>query len=404
MPELLLPQGPVFGRALIFDKDGVLVDFHRFWGEVSRMRVSELARRTGLEDTECQALTRELGILDDRVDPTGPLAVGTRIEEETIAAAFLYRRGMPWIQARPLVEESFDTAEDAIDWNTAVQGLGNVPEIFRKLSEDGWKLAIATSDLSRNASRHAEILGITPYVSAIAGSDSVSRSKPHADLVLSCCEAMGVPPGECLVIGDTLADLGMAQAANAAAGIGVLSGVSPRETLEGHADAILEGIWELPDLSRGTPHLASPEIDPSHTYVIHTDGASRGNPGPAGIGVVIAHENVGILREISESLGIATNNVAEYQAVIRALDEAERLGIRKITLRSDSELVINQLKGTYRVRNEALLPLYHQALKRLGSFRDVRLEHVPRKQNARADALANDGIKADQGSLKQSRG
>ncbi len=396
MPELLLPAGPVSGRALIFDKDGVLVDFHRFWGEVSRLRVSHLARRAQLSEAEAEALTRELGIIDGRVDPTGPLAVGTRIEEESIASAFLYRRGMPWISARPLVEEAFDAAEGDLDWNVAVQGLGDVRETFRRLAEQGWKLAIATSDLSRNARRHAEMLGIDGYLGAIAGSDSVSRSKPHADLVLVCCEALGIPPSQSLVIGDTLADLGMARAARAAAAIGVLSGVSPLETFDGYADAILDGAWQLPDLSRPTPSEVHIPIDPALGYVLYTDGASKGNPGPAGLGVVIAREDGTILCEIAEPLGQTTNNVAEYQAVIRGLAEAARLGIRKITLRSDSELVIRQLQGKYAVRHEALLPLYHQVRELLGSFHDVRLEHVAREQNARADALANDGVRSNQ--------
>jgi phosphoglycolate phosphatase-like HAD superfamily hydrolase/ribonuclease HI len=396
MPELRLPGGPVTGRALIFDKDGVLVDFHAFWGEVLRLRVTHVAQKAGLSEAEAQALTIELGLVDGRVDPTGPLAVGIRIESQIIASAFLYRRGMPWIDARPLVEAAFDAAEGDLDWSLAVRALGNVTEIFQKLADDGWKLAIATSDLTRNAARHAELLGIDTFLGAIAGSDSVSRSKPHADLVLMCCEVLGVPPYECLVIGDTIADLLMARAAGAAAAIGVLSGVSPRETLEATADAVLAGIWELPGLSHPTPEPTRRALDPNQSYVINTDGASKGNPGPAGIGVVIATEDGRILCEIAEGLGVTTNNVAEYQAVIRGLVEAERMGIRRLVLRSDSQLVIRQLQGSYAVRHANLLPLYHQVRELLGSFRDVKLEHVEREQNARADALANDGVLANQ--------
>lgn len=401
MPEILLPQGPVSGRALIFDKDGVLVDFHRFWGEVSRLRVLQVALRAELTADETERLTRELGIVDGRVDPTGPLAVGTRIEEESIASAFLYRRGMPWIVARPLVEEAFDAAEGDLDWTLAVHALGDLQSTFQRLSEDGWKLAIATSDLTRNALRHAEMLGIDGYLGAIAGSDSVSRSKPHADLVLACCESLGVAPSESLVIGDTLADLLMARAAGSAAAIGVLSGVSPRETLEGQADVLLNGAWELPDLSRPSVPALHVAIDPACCYVLHVDGASKGNPGPAGLGIVISSEDGRVLRAVSEPLGVTTNNVAEYQAVIRGLSEAERMGIRKLVLRSDSQLVIRQLEGSYAVRNEVLAPLYHRVRELLGSFHEVRLEHVPREQNAHADALANEGVLANQGSEAQ---
>jgi phosphoglycolate phosphatase-like HAD superfamily hydrolase/ribonuclease HI len=396
MPELRLPDGTVAGRALIFDKDGVLVDFHRFWGEVSRLRVRHLAQRAGLSEADAALLTQELGIRDGRVDPTGPLAVGTRIEEESIASAFLYRRGMPWITARPLVEEAFDAAEGDLDWGLAVQPLGNVADLLARLAEDGWKLAIATSDLRRNAARHAELLGFDAMLGAIAGSDSVSRSKPHADLVLACSETLGIPPSECLVIGDTVADLLMAKAAGCAAAIGVLSGVSPLETLEPYADAVLDGVWELPALSHPTPQPSLPAIEPERRYVLSTDGASKGNPGPAGLGFVIAAEDGQVLREIAEPLGVTTNNVAEYQAVIRGLLEAERMGIRRLLVRSDSQLVIRQLQGAYAVRHEALIPLYHQVRDLLGNFRDVRLEHVERRHNARADALANEGVLSNQ--------
>lgn len=396
MPELRLPNGTIQARALIFDKDGVLVDFHRFWGEVSRIRVQEVAARADLSEEDAQALTQELGILDGRVDPTGPLAVGTRLEEETIASAFLYRRGLAWIDARPLVEEAFDAAEGAFDWGLAVQGLGDVAETFRKLSEQGWRLAIATSDLARNAMRHAEILGIDSYLEAIAGSDSVSRSKPHADLVLACCEQLGLSPSECVVVGDTLADLLMAHAAGCAGAIGVLSGVSPREILESEADLVLDGAWELPALSHPTPHPERVAIDPDARYHLFTDGASKGNPGPAGLGLVLATTEGQVLHELSEPLGIVTNNVAEYSALIRGLREAERLGIRRLHVHSDSELMIRQLQGSYAVRHEALIPLYHQARVLFGSFKEVALEHVDRQNNVRADALANEGVLKNQ--------
>ena len=401
MPQLMLPGGPVTGRALIFDKDGVLVDFHAFWGEVSRLRVSEVAARAGLSDADARALTRELGIIDGKVDPTGPLAVGTRREEEAIASAFLYRRGLSWIDARPLVEEAFDAAEGALDWTLAVKPLGEARETMRALAEQGWKLAIATSDLTRYAERHAEMLGIADLMGAIAGSDSVARSKPHADLVLACCETLGVAPAESIVIGDTLADLLMARAAGCAAAIGVRSGVSLDDGLASHADAVLDGTWELPALSRPTPAAAASRVTAEQRYVLHTDGASKGNPGPAGLGAVLSTEDGTVIREIAEPLGSTTNNVAEYRAVIRGLQEAQHLGIRRLILRSDSQLVIRQLQGVYAVRHAMLLPLYHQVRDLLGNFKEVRLEHIERAQNAQADALANEAVLANQETARQ---
>lgn len=122
--------------------------------------------------------------------------------------------------------------------------------------------------------------------------------------------------------------------------------------------------------------------------VICFDGASRGNPGRAAIGVVVLKDGVPV-REISETIGEATNNVAEYRALLRGLSEAEALGARAVRICTDSELVVRQLSGQYKVRSEHLAPLHRQALSRLRQFAHVSVVHVPREQNRTADALAN---------------
>ena len=129
------------------------------------------------------------------------------------------------------------------------------------------------------------------------------------------------------------------------------------------------------------------------SILLHVDGASRGNPGPAGIGIVIRKGDGGpILREISEYIGRATNNVAEYRALLRALDEARALGADGVEVRSDSNLLINQLIGTYKVKSPDLAPLYVDAVQRLRTFAKWSARHVPRSHNAAADALANRAI------------
>jgi ribonuclease HI len=122
--------------------------------------------------------------------------------------------------------------------------------------------------------------------------------------------------------------------------------------------------------------------------VLCIDGASRGNPGEAAIGVVVLRGGVPV-REIGEAIGAATNNVAEYRALLRGLREAEALGARAVRVQSDSELLVRQLSGRYRVRSDALASLYREALSRMRRFEGVEIVHVPREQNAAADALAN---------------
>jgi ribonuclease HI len=132
--------------------------------------------------------------------------------------------------------------------------------------------------------------------------------------------------------------------------------------------------------------------DPGPRLIVHTDGAARGNPGPAGIGVVVTDASGRTVREIAEGIGPATNNVAEYRAAIAGLRAAADRGARVVLLRSDSRLLIEQLAGRFRVRNPTLQRLHEEARAEMKRFRDVGLEHVPRERNAEADRLANAGI------------
>ncbi len=128
------------------------------------------------------------------------------------------------------------------------------------------------------------------------------------------------------------------------------------------------------------------------TVTIYTDGASRGNPGDAGIGVVIAAEDGKILREFGEYIGKTTNNIAEYSALIRGLREAADLGAEAVNISTDSQLMAFQLTGVYKVKSPNLKPFYQEAMSLLQRFRKVTISHVLRDLNKRADQLANEGI------------
>jgi ribonuclease HI len=128
--------------------------------------------------------------------------------------------------------------------------------------------------------------------------------------------------------------------------------------------------------------------------VLHVDGGARGNPGPAAIGVVVSRADGEVVDEIAEPIGVATNNVAEYRAVLRALDRARSLGAREVELVGDSELVARQLTGAYKVKHPALRPLYEEAMAALAGFAGWRIRSVPRAENWRADALVNAALDA----------
>lgn len=119
------------------------------------------------------------------------------------------------------------------------------------------------------------------------------------------------------------------------------------------------------------------------------DGGSRGNPGPAGIGVVLRAKDGTELVTLGRFIGRATNNVAEYRALITALQKAKELGARRVAIRGDSELVVKQMNGEYRVKNEALRELYDEAQALLGQFEHATIDHNYRHKNALADKLAN---------------
>lgn len=125
--------------------------------------------------------------------------------------------------------------------------------------------------------------------------------------------------------------------------------------------------------------------------VIYTDGACSGNPGPAGIGVAMEFQGHSI--QIAEHIGSATNNIAEYSALLRGLREASDLGADVVEVYMDSELAVKQVTGLYKVKNEGLRPIYSSVVKLLKSFKKHTVRHVPREENALADSLSKQGVK-----------
>lgn len=128
---------------------------------------------------------------------------------------------------------------------------------------------------------------------------------------------------------------------------------------------------------------------PDEKLTIYTDGGARGNPGPAGIGAVILDERGRVVEEISEYIGQATNNQAEYKALIAGLNKARDLGGEEIEVFLDSELVVKQLNREYRVKDKDLAPLFVQAYNISLGFKKIIFKHVPREKNKLADKLVN---------------
>ncbi len=140
------------------------------------------------------------------------------------------------------------------------------------------------------------------------------------------------------------------------------------------------------------------EINQNKELIIYTDGAVRGNPGKAGVGVIIKDKNGRVVKRLRKFIGNTTNNVAEYTGLILALNEAKELKAESITIYSDSELMVNQIKGIYRIKDKKLSILKKKVDKLLNVFKIEGINFIPREENKEADKLANSAIdlKVDQ--------
>jgi ribonuclease HI len=128
--------------------------------------------------------------------------------------------------------------------------------------------------------------------------------------------------------------------------------------------------------------------------IVHVDGGARGNPGPAAIGAVVSSPDGETLAEAHARIGVATNNVAEYKALLLGLAKAQELGASEVEVVNDSELVAKQINGIYKVKHPDMRPLHAESMRALRGFERWLVRSVPRAQNARADALVNAALDA----------
>jgi ribonuclease HI len=153
-------------------------------------------------------------------------------------------------------------------------------------------------------------------------------------------------------------------------------------------------MWKRPSMPKGAGLFgeAEPERKAIASYQANVDGGSRGNPGPAAYGVVVRDPRGEIVARLKKYIGKNTNNVAEYFGLIAALDYAQNHGIRALRVESDSELMVKQMRGQYKVKSEELKPLFERAKKMSQTFESFRISHIYREQNKEADALVNQAL------------
>ncbi|MGQ9684257.1 MAG: HAD family hydrolase [Anaerolineae bacterium] len=248
--HLLLPERQVPCQAIIFDKDGTLVELMGVLLGIGRSRAAALANKVG--PMAAKAYQQAVGADLDTgwVDRDGPLSLAPRREELILTAGALYRLGHPWDDARALATAAYDEADQSLQPPYGASLLPGVATTLERLRLSGIALAIATTDRGWRARATMEALNVGHCFRAYVGADDVPNGKPAPDMVHACCQRIGCDPGSVIVVGDSPADLQMARAAGAAAAIGVLTGLNDRQRLESLADLVLPSAAEL------TQHLA----------------------------------------------------------------------------------------------------------------------------------------------------
>jgi len=228
-------------RAIIFDKDGTLIDFNAMWGDW----ITDLARHleAAAYISIAPQLFQTLGFdpVTGAVAPGGPLAVSTMAEIRALAGEVLRAAGLTAVSAAAAIEAGWYIPDPV----ALAQPLADLPALFGAVHARGIRIAVATTDDRTPTLATLEALGVAPLVDALACGDDGRPIKPAPDAILALCQELGVAPAQAAMVGDTTADLRMGRAANVGLTIGVLSGVGSAALLAPLADLLLPSVAEL---------------------------------------------------------------------------------------------------------------------------------------------------------------
>ncbi|MEK3900981.1 HAD family hydrolase [Paenibacillus sp. FSL R7-0179] len=234
MIELNTPQGNYPVSAILFDKDGTLLQFVSLWGSWGECFLDQFARRLEQRGLSFPELHRSslLGTVHDAAgritdyDRNGPLAMGTMSDLYAILSWQGYTLGLSWAEAVELVDACRNAADAMLEQSRPVRPLPGLVPFLDACASQGIPMAVVTADETAAAESHLRWLGIRQYFTAVIGTDQVERGKPFPDMALLACGRLGVSPAEAAVIGDTNGDMRMAAAAGAAVAIGIAGGVT----------------------------------------------------------------------------------------------------------------------------------------------------------------------------------
>jgi phosphoglycolate phosphatase len=228
-----------------FDKDGTLVDFEFMWGRLAVAWVERLVAETG-DQGLARDLYRAMGYdtRQQRTKPQSPLAIATTGQLRAIVAGTLYRHGIPWPQAENHTRRAFETGE-VLPLADLIRPTGDVAGILQRLRDAGVQVAVVTTDHRAETEETLQLMAIGPLVDHTVCGDDGLLSKPAPDMLLAACQALRTDPARTAVVGDTVADLEMAQRAGAGFRAAVLTGAGDPVQLRAQASVILDSIDEI---------------------------------------------------------------------------------------------------------------------------------------------------------------
>jgi len=243
MALLKIASLPFDADLVVFDKDGTLIDFEFMWGRLTVAWVNCLTADEALR----QELYRFLGydVQQRRTEPQSPLAIATTGQILIIAAAVLYGHGIPWPEAEERAQSAFRQAAADLPLADLIRPTGDVAGLMEQLREASVRVAVITTDHRAETEETLRILGIAHLVDLLICGDDDLPPKPAPDTLLLTCDKLGVKPARVVVVGDTVADLLMAQRAGAGLRVAVLTGAGDPALLAAHADVVLRSIDEI---------------------------------------------------------------------------------------------------------------------------------------------------------------
>jgi len=234
-------------RAVLFDKDGTLIDFKNMWLVWLDYMFNKLQKKYNLSRDIFGVFEQAIGVNLGRrwIDPSGIMASGCMDSLRKSMAECLAGFGVEMVEAMDTFNSVVKASETEVDWPAITHPVPGLEELLHQLKDAGIKAAVVTADTTSRAEDTLVSLGLSPYFTAVVGADRVENTKPAPDMALLACELLEVDPAEAVVVGDNTTDMHMGKDAGAAGVIGVLTGVCQREQLQPVADEVVDSVAEI---------------------------------------------------------------------------------------------------------------------------------------------------------------